>query len=51
LNVEAVAAYLEVRFPPRQFHLRWRRGCQRTDGQPLFLVTLVRARGVGVLHA
>jgi DNA-binding winged helix-turn-helix (wHTH) protein/predicted ATPase len=50
LSAEAVAAYLEARFPQQQFPAvlaPWLH--QRTDGQPLFLVTLVLAlveRGV-----
>jgi predicted ATPase/DNA-binding winged helix-turn-helix (wHTH) protein len=50
LNVEAVAEYLAARFPQQQFPAAlapWLH--QRTDGQPLFLVTLVQAfveRGV-----
>ena len=53
LSVEAVAAYLAVRFPRQQFPVAlapWLH--QRTDGQPLFLVTLVQALVEwGVLHA
>ena len=44
LNAEAVAAYLAARFPQQQFPpalALWLH--QRTDGQPLFLVTLVQA--------
>ena len=50
LNAEAVAAYLAARFPQQQFPATlapWLH--QRTDGHPLFLVTLVQAlveRGV-----
>jgi len=50
LSVEAVEAYLVARFPRQQFSAAlapWLH--QRTDGQPLFLVTLVQAfveRGV-----
>jgi predicted ATPase len=50
LHTEAVAAYLAARFPRQQFPAAlapWLH--QRTDGQPLFLVTLVQAlveRGV-----
>ena len=50
LNAEAVAAYLAARFPQREFPATlapWLH--QRTDGHPLFLVTLVQAlveRGV-----
>ena len=50
LNAEAVAAYLAARFPQQQFPVTlapWLH--QRTDGHPLFLVTLVQAfveRGV-----
>jgi predicted ATPase/DNA-binding winged helix-turn-helix (wHTH) protein len=53
LNAEAVAAYLAVRFPQQQFPSAlapWLH--QRTDGHPLFLVTLVQALVErGVLHA
>jgi predicted ATPase len=53
LTAEAVAAYLAARFPQQQFPAalaRWLH--QRTDGQPLFLVTLVQALVErGVLHA
>jgi DNA-binding winged helix-turn-helix (wHTH) protein/tetratricopeptide (TPR) repeat protein len=54
LNAEAVAAYLAARFPRQQFPAAlalWLH--QRTDGQPLFLVTLVQAlveRGVFYEH-
>jgi predicted ATPase len=44
LSVEAVAAYLTARFPHQQLPATlapWLH--QRTDGQPLFLVTLVQA--------
>jgi DNA-binding winged helix-turn-helix (wHTH) protein/predicted ATPase len=44
LSVEAVAAYLVARFPRQQFPaalVPWLH--QRTDGHPLFLVTLVQA--------
>jgi predicted ATPase len=44
LSVDAVAAYLAARFPRQQFPgalVPWLH--QRTDGQPLFLVTLVQA--------
>jgi predicted ATPase/DNA-binding winged helix-turn-helix (wHTH) protein len=44
LNAKAVAAYLAARFPRQQFPaalVLWLH--QRTDGQPLFLVTLVQA--------
>ena len=50
LNAEAVAAYLAARFPQQEFPVTlapWLH--QRTDGHPLFLVTLVQAfveRGV-----
>src|SRR5262249_28698541 len=50
LSVQAVAEYLVARFPQQQFPAAlapWLH--QRTDGQPLFLVTLVQAfveRGV-----
>ena len=50
LSVEAVETYLVARFPRQQFPVAlapWLH--QRTDGQPLFLVTLVQAlmeRGV-----
>jgi DNA-binding winged helix-turn-helix (wHTH) protein/predicted ATPase len=50
LNAAAVAAYLAARFPQQQFPVMlapWLH--QRTDGHPLFLVTLVQAfveRGV-----
>jgi DNA-binding winged helix-turn-helix (wHTH) protein/predicted ATPase len=50
LNAEAVAAYLAAHFPRQRFPAAlapWLH--QRTDGQPLFLVTLVQAlveRGV-----
>ena len=53
LSAEAVAAYLAARFPRQQFPAAlapWLH--QRTDGQPLFLVTLVQALVEwGVLHA
>jgi hypothetical protein len=53
LSAEAVAAYLAARFPRQQFPVAlalWLH--QRTDGQPLFLVTLVQALVErGVLHA
>jgi predicted ATPase len=52
LSAEAVAAYLAARFPQQQFPAAlapWLQ--QRTDGQPLFLVTLVQAFvAQGVLH-
>ena len=54
LNAEAVATYLAGRFPRQQFPaalVPWLH--QRTDGQPLFLVTLVQAlleRGVLYEH-
>ena len=52
LSAEAVAAYLAARFPQQQFPAAlapWLH--QRTDGQPLFLVTLVQALVErGVLH-
>ena len=54
LNAEAVAAYLAARFPQQRFPATlapWL--YQRTDGQPLFLVTLVQAlvaRGVLYEH-
>ena len=54
LHAEAVAAYLAARFPQQQFPAAltpWLR--QRTDGQPLFLVTLIQAlieRGVLYAH-
>ena len=54
LNAEAVAAYLAARFPRQQFPAalaQWLH--QRTDGHPLFLVTLVQAlveRGVLYAH-
>jgi DNA-binding winged helix-turn-helix (wHTH) protein len=54
LNAEAVAAYLAARFPQQQFPAAlalWLR--QRTEGQPLFLITLVQAlvaRGVLYEH-
>jgi predicted ATPase/DNA-binding winged helix-turn-helix (wHTH) protein len=52
LSAEAVAAYLVARFPRQQFPVAlalWLH--QRTDGQPLFLVTLVQAlMERGVLH-
>ena len=44
LSPEAVAAYLAARFPQHQFPAAlapWLQ--QRTDGNPLFLVTLVQA--------
>jgi predicted ATPase len=44
LHAEAVAAYLAARFPQRQFPAvlaPWLH--QHTDGQPLFLVTLIQA--------
>jgi DNA-binding winged helix-turn-helix (wHTH) protein/predicted ATPase len=53
LSAEAVAAYLAARFPRQQFPAMlgpWLH--QRTDGHPLFLVTLVQALVEwGVLHA
>src|SRR5207244_864245 len=53
LSAEAVAAYLAARFPQQQFPSAlalWLH--QRTDGHPLFLVTLVQALiERGVLHA
>jgi hypothetical protein len=54
LHAEAVAAYLAARFPQQQLPAGlalWLH--QRTDGQPLFLVTLVQAlveRGVLYEH-
>ena len=52
LSAEAVAAYLAARFPQQQFPAAlapWLH--QRTDGHPLFLVTLVQAFVErGVLH-
>src|SRR5215813_557150 len=54
LNAEAVAAYLAARFPRQQFPaalVPWLH--QRTDGHPLFLMTLVQAlveRGVLYAH-
>jgi predicted ATPase/DNA-binding winged helix-turn-helix (wHTH) protein len=53
LSPEAVAAYLAVRFPQRRFPAElapWLH--TRTDGQPLYLVTLVQAFvAQGVLQA
>jgi predicted ATPase len=52
LSAEAVAAYLAARFPQQQFPITlapWLH--QRTDGHPLFLVTLVQALVErGILH-
>jgi predicted ATPase/DNA-binding winged helix-turn-helix (wHTH) protein len=52
LSVEAVATYLALRFPQSQFPTAltlWLH--ERTDGNPLFLVTLVQAlTEQGVLH-
>ena len=49
-NAEAVRRIWLRAFPSSSSWSRWRRGChQRTDGHPLFLVTLVQAfveRGV-----
>jgi DNA-binding winged helix-turn-helix (wHTH) protein len=51
LSAEAVAAYLAARFPQQQFPAALAPWQQRTDGQPLFLVTLVQAFvAQGVLH-